>query len=145
MLISWFKCLDPQSPVFFPIVAAIGKGGAFEVLCVIAEALKQQVNDIDLEMTKKWAGVKRDRAEKILPFAQDFLQETLKIYGKTSEIQKKSQEILPKSKDFDTSNPHGSTRVLDKTRLDKNRIDHSPLPLKVESDSPEEKNLSDKC
>lgn len=126
----WFKCLSPNSPLVLSTIKEVGKHGAFECFCVVAEAINQDVVFLDVEAVKNWAAVKRDRAEKLLRFSQEILLETLKINGKSienpyknpeksdenlSEISQKTDRNLSQNDeksnenllDFDPSNPGG--------------------------------------
>jgi 5-methylcytosine-specific restriction endonuclease McrA len=79
----WFKCLDPQSPVMMQASRAVGKHGVWECVMAVAEAQHQRVDTLTVQLVRWWASVTPRRAEKILPYAQQILDETLKI---TEEI-----------------------------------------------------------
>lgn len=142
---DWFKCLNTRDPDMIRARQALGKSGMFEILQALEEAQEQRVWDIDIDTLCGWIGVKRDRAEKILPFAQKILSKSQKILSKSSKISENLEQIsenLRKSKDFDPSNPRGSTRDLEENRIDKREENTPPNPLKGEasaSPSPEKK------
>lgn len=120
----WFRCPDPKLKSMLEAKAALGDAGVWQIACLINEAHQQDVWELDVETIIGWIKVKRDRANKILPFAQKIFEESSEIFGKTSKISSKSQENLSKSKDFTPSNPHGSTR--DQEREEQIRKEESP-------------------
>lgn len=101
----------------------IGATGVYQILKVVAEAFNQEVWELDEVMVAQWAGVKRDRARRILEFAQ-------KILTKTREISCKSDQNLQKSSknlsDFTPSNPLPTSLLIERPeKTDKdNTRDH---------------------
>lgn len=104
----WFKALDPSHPTMIAAENAVGAHGAYQIIKVISEAQAQGVATLDVETVAKWAGVKRDRAARLLQHALLVLGEILQ------ESTENLTKILPKSSenlvDFDPSNPRGSIK-----------------------------------
>jgi hypothetical protein len=111
---KWFRCISLHSKAILETCTALGKSGAFEVLLVLEEAYGQETVQLDVEQVSNWASVKRDRAERLLPYAQKALDFSRKISRKSPGNLKKSPGNLKKSPenlvDFTPSNPRGSTR-----------------------------------
>lgn len=115
-----------KHPYFLEAKKEIGEAGLFQIVCLIEEAEIQNIWDLDSDLISGWIGVKKDRAAKILPFAQKILS---KCYENLSEMYEKSSknllkisqkstenlsEISSKSEDFTPSNPCGS--IKDKSK-----------------------------
>ena len=132
---KWFKCISTKSPAMLLASSELGKAGAFEIMEVVNEAIFQMVTELDLKMVSKWASVRRDRAEKLLPFAQNILRETMKIYGKSTDNDKLFGDVSRKSIDSDASNPviAGKSFPIDKKeRLEREeRATTTPTPSRV--------------
>lgn len=131
----WFKCINPESEEILAAVNAVGKHGAFECLCIVAEAIDHDIHNLNIDVARKWADVKKDRAERILPFAQKILDKSWKIYRKSirnlSQISENLAEISENLVDFDASNPHHSTRDI---KEEKEEEKETPTPLKKGDD-----------
>lgn len=78
---QWFKCLSPKHPAMFMAEEAVGKHGAWECLKVVSEALHHDAATLSPELIKFWGRVKLDRAEVLLPYAQDMLEACRRASG----------------------------------------------------------------
>lgn len=107
---NWFQCPASKSKSMIEAKAVIGDAGLWQIACLFEEAQVQDIWELSVELIAGWIKIKRDRAQKILPFAQKMFDESRKIFRETSEILSKSQEILSKSEDFTLSNPRGSIK-----------------------------------
>ncbi len=125
---KWFKALPANS--LTEMVTDIGKDGAWDVHSATQIAVELEEWDISADMVKKWAAVKIDRAKRLLPWVQAVVDQIKELYGAVQNYddeakpKQKRKEIRRKSEgnrtDFTPPNPHGSTRDLDKSRLEKN-------------------------
>jgi hypothetical protein len=146
---QYFKCLNPSSPVFYAVEEALGPKGAWESLKAVSHALMLNVNKMDEKTVVHGAGVKRDRAKRLLPFAQEILSETQKIYKKStqkvSENYQESSENVPEMyqesdqnlPDLPRSNPHGSTRVKEEDKDKEEDINKNKSKKEKSSFAPE--------
>lgn len=128
----YFRFLNPKSKALIEAKTILGDAGLWQIACLAAEAQEQDIWELDVQTIVGWIKVKRDRAERILPFAQKILDETQEMLGKSKKISGKSQkisenteQIVSKSEDFTPSNPHGSTRdleIIDHTNREETHI-----------------------
>lgn len=141
----WFKC-DMTAPCLTLTVNEIGEAGAYQVMKAVqnALALNLDIKVIDATWIKSLAGVKIDRARRLLSHVISFLEYTLKIPSKKSDRkvsenseksdrnpQENSEKSIGNLLDFTPSNPRGSTRVKSRIETIKSR-DNTPLPPKGE-------------
>ena len=144
----WFKCAMESNSLQLA-VDEIGKAGAFEVIQAVSTAMSLSMipSELNEKNVSRMAGVKIDRARRLLPYVIDFLTETKSIPNHSEKSKKstgnhieiseetgrKVQEISEKSTgnlpDSDGSNPDGSTRVksiVDNSKVDSIREDNIP-------------------
>lgn len=131
----WFKCPDPKMRSMLEAKAALGDAGLWQIACLVDEAQQQGVWDVDAELIAGWIRVKRDRAEKILPFAQKILKETAEILSKSQKNLSKSQEIFSKSEDFTPSKPDSDIAPIEKKRKEEKKTEKKNTPLTPKGES----------
>jgi len=139
----WFKC-DITAPCLTLTVMELGEAAAYQVIKAVQNALALQLDIrlIDATWVKSLAGVKIDRARRLLSHVISFMETTLKIPGKKPDrkveempqksernLEKISQKSIGNLLDFTPSNPHGSTHVKNREETFKTR-DNTPLPPK---------------
>lgn len=120
----WFKALSASHPIMIDIQTKFGLNGYGAALIALEEAQKQNLWKIDITILKFWLKVKKDRAEKLLPFIQEILSKSQDFLSKSQEISKN----LKKSSDFDPSNPRGSIKEEKNKKIRKK--DEPPIPPK---------------
>jgi len=127
-------------------IEAVGDNGAFQIMKVISEALGLGCIEIDVQMVSRWAGVKKDRAQRLLLHAQAILDASQEIPQKTvgnlkkstknlEEISENVTEISENLLDFDTSNPGGC--IKDRENRENREIKEKNKKEKLTVASPE--------
>lgn len=140
---QWFKCAFEEASLM-EAEEELGQAGAFQVMKVIRNALALDVKRLDEKIVARMANVKIDRARRLLPYAERFLKSTLKLYKNVQESElisenlPESYEILENVSDFNTSNPYGSTRDLDKSRKELEKEKNIPSDIKKKKTTPVE-------
>lgn len=147
---QWFKCaLEIDS--ILKAEEQLGEKGAYQILRIVNQAIHLEVNNLDEKKVARLGNVKIDRARRLLPYAIEYLNDIKTLY-KRPKIEPESTRNLPgiypecdqnlsgmcsesiqNLPHFDASNPHGSIRNQDKIRIDKERIEYTPLPPMGES------------
>jgi hypothetical protein len=124
-------------------VEAMGDAGAWQIAKVLAEAWKQEAITLDVRAVSAWAGVKKDRAAKLLVHAQKILDSLISEAEKSGKKVKKSEEISKKSQKISENLEEISKNLVDfepetrvvlratKNRIEENREEETtttPLP-----------------
>jgi hypothetical protein len=125
---KWFRCPSPNLPSMVSVEYHLGAAGAWEASNVLRIA--QEFNDTELDemKVKKWAGVKIDRAKRLLPFCIKIIKESQEIF-KNLKKSSKISENLSKSKDSEAETL--TALHVKENRLEENRLDNkTPKPLK---------------